>query len=199
MPHIGDVLHVHHLITPVQQSPPYPVSHQIAAQVPDVGIPVHRRPAGVHFGHTRLQRLHLLPHAASSYYVIEAHRHPLEAESAPARPPYLRAILPQSLCELPMAPCHPLTPPPPTAPPAFCPKAPAGGGFQPPLLQPAQSPPHGPADKPPRAASYHAVCRCHSRRIASAPRCSHENIRGRLLNGYRLILVPNQTVPATAA
>ena len=48
MPHVGDVLDVIDLIAVRNQDAADPVGHQVGAEVADVGIAVHRRPAGVH-------------------------------------------------------------------------------------------------------------------------------------------------------
>ena len=48
MPHVGDVLDVIDRVAVNGQDAADPVGHQVGTQVADVGIAVHRRPAGVH-------------------------------------------------------------------------------------------------------------------------------------------------------
>ena len=52
--HVGDVLDVDDVQPLRAQRAAYPVRHEIGAQVADVGVPVHRRPAGVHADDARL-------------------------------------------------------------------------------------------------------------------------------------------------
>ena len=48
MAHVGDVLDVIDLVAVYFQDAANPVGHQVGAQVADVSVAVHRRPAGVH-------------------------------------------------------------------------------------------------------------------------------------------------------
>ena len=59
LPHVadvGDVLDVLNFEAMMRQGAPNPVGHHVGAQVADVGVPVHRRPAGVHTDNARLRR-----------------------------------------------------------------------------------------------------------------------------------------------
>jgi hypothetical protein len=57
--YVGYVFYVDNPDALVHQGSPDPVSHQIGAEVANVGVAINRWPAGVHTGHTGFQGFNL--------------------------------------------------------------------------------------------------------------------------------------------
>ena len=85
---VGDVLDVEDVDAVVEQGPPDEVGQQVAAQVPDVGVAVDGRAAGVHPDAAGLERLDRFDPAGQG--VAEAEGHLRRPCYRPVRGPHRR-------------------------------------------------------------------------------------------------------------